>query len=651
MADLAELNAALLKADAAGDTASAQLFANQIKQLNAAEAPPQQSEEDIAHAQGVSSGEQESPVGAFMGQGARNATFGLSNYISAGTRYAAQRLKGDPNAESYAANLAFERGKSEGEIGQHPTAGTIGGVLGGLTGGGIVGKGLQAAKKIPGIAGLVATVLPKEGQPVANVAKAAAMGAAIGAGTSATEGKNAPEIARDAAIDAVVGPIISKGITATINWADPYVTSVIAKLVPSFSANGLAGASKQAFKTLADTLDMTAQELQSAYDAHIKLTGALPSMAQLTTLKAQGKLHALAGANPEIGEAAMTAAQAGNAPLHVQLQQAAQDRAALAAMPTAAVGDPTLRANLQGVNAGQTPQTSQSLLSARDTAMTQLMDAPSAAGLKLRDEPVSNHTGIFNDPHVEYALTPETRSAGRLGKTNPVLDAIQNNRPLTLGQVEEVRKALRDQQSLWSRPSPGTDRAANPRIAAEFGDIANKIEGEATSQYPDYGKALRGFRQVSRYDTGFNHGFNGKALSDAPDNFTAKDLLSPMGQAGYAHGNALKRAQSALDAISPGSVPEAQIPTAATAIKAVKAAKLPTISTLAQLQNHLSGLSLQKNVQQVVAKQLFSNDPVVVRQGIANLARAKVSADNIRTLGAAIGGSADVLVAQYLNGK
>lgn len=638
MPDLDQLNAALVKADQAGDTQNAQIFANQIKQMRASTggvAAPASPPPNDANTAGQAAGAAESPVTAAIGQAAHQGTFGLNDYVNAGARYAAQRLTGQGD-DSYDADLAYSRGKSQGEATGHPIASTVGGTLGVVLGGAGVGTALKAAKVIPGIAGLVDAAAPKAGQGLANVTKSAVTNAAVGGGLSLAQGDDLPTSGRNAAFAAVAGPIVGKVAGGVASKLAPAAQAALGKLVPSFNPNKLSATSLASMDTLAKTLNVSPTELQQAYDSHIKLTGALPNIAQLSDFAAQGKLKALAAANPEIGDAAMTAAAAGNAPLHVQLAQAAQDKASLAQMGVAAM-----------------PQTSQGLLQARDQAMDRIMSAPGPTGLALRDEPVTDPTGLLGDPHIEYALRPNTAVNARLNQNSPVLDNIARGQP-TIGDVEVIRKALRDQQDNFMRPAPGAGSAKDPILAKEFGDIAQKVEGLGTSAatgHTDYGTALNGYRQVSRYETGFNHGFAGKAIGDAPDNFTASDLATPMGAAGYAHGNALNRGQQALEAIAPSSVKSAATPDLGTAAKVAHAAVTPTPSTLASVVNHVSGLSLPKNVQQVVAKQLFSNDPVVVKQGIANLRRAGQSADSIRQLGANIGGAAGAAITLHLDGQ
>jgi hypothetical protein len=618
-----------------GATAQAvqQRLQQQFQASQTAASSPGQSAPAQANAAGQEAGAGEGGVMAAIGQAAHQGTFGLNDYINAGARYAAQRLAGVQNPDDYSTDVAYSRGKSQGEIKAHPIAGTIGGVLGGVLGGGAV---LKAAKAIPGIAGLVEAAAPVRGAPLTNIAKAATGNAAIGGGLSVANGDDLPTAGRNAAISAVAGPLVQKGATVIADKALPIATAALGKLVPSFNPDKLSATALAAFQTLAKTLGVSGQDMQAAQDSHLKLTGAIASPAALSDLAAQGKLKALAAANPEIGEAAMTAASAGNAPLHVQLQQAAADKA-----------------NVQSLGYAGRPQTSQGILSARDQAMDWMMAAPGPTGTPLRDEPVQDPTGLLGSAHIEYALRPNTQVNARLNQDSPVLDNITAGKP-TIGDVEVIRKALRAQQANFMRASPNGGSATDPILAKEFGDMAQKVEGLGTSSatgHPDYGTALNGYRQLSRYNTGFEHGMAGKAITDAGDDFTAKDLTTPMGQAGYAHGNALNRAQSALDAISPNTVQQGQTAGIDTAAKVAHAAAAPSLGTAAAVMNHLTGLKLPTNVAKVAAQQLFSKDPIVIRQGIANIKRAGVSSKDIATLGAAIGGMASAESTKYLNGQ
>lgn len=636
MPTIDQLNAALVKADANGDTQNAQVFANQIKQMRSAggDAPPAPAgtPQDRANVAGQQAGAGESPLEAGIGQAAQQGTFGLQNYINAGARYAAQRISGVQNPDDFSTDVAYARGKSQGEATGHPVASTIGGVLGTVLG---AGAAVKAVRAIPGAGAIADLVTPKAGpgNVIGNVTKSALANGAIGAGTSAAEGDDVPTVGRNAAISAVAGPIVGKAATVAANKIEPLASAALSKLVPSFNPDKLSATSLASMNALATQLGVNGKDLQAAYDSHVKLTGSLPSLAQVTDIAQQGKLKALAAANPEIGEAAMTAAAAGNAPLHVQLQQAASDRANLAA---------------QGMNGR--PQTSQGLLAARDTAMDAMMNSKGPSGLALRDEPVSDPTGVLNQPHVAYALQPDTQLNARLGQASPVLDNIRNGN-VTIGDVDTVRKALRGTQADLMRPNPSGGSAQNPLGAKEFGNVAQQVEGLGTGQHADYGTALNGYRQISRYETGFNHGLNGNAITEAPDDFTAKDLATGMGKAGYAHGNALMRAQAALDAIAPASVKSGNEPDLGTAATIAHTAAVPTIGTVAALANHLTGLKLPTNVAKVAAQQLFSNDPVVVKQGIANMNRAGVSSDEIRKLGAAIGGTAAAGINAFVNGR
>lgn len=621
----------------AGATAQAvqQQLAQQYDQANA----PKPSPQDQANAAGQDSGANESPVMAAIGQAAHQGTFGLNDYINAGARYAAQRLTGVKNPDDYSTDVAYSRGKSQGEATASPIASTVGGVAGALLGGGAIAKGLSAAKTLPGVGRVIDALAPIANKPISNISKSVGINGLIGAGQSAANGDDQPTIGRNAVISSIVGPVVGKVAGAVASRVEPYIagklTPAIQKLVPSFNPDNLSGTSLASLNTLATTLGVSNKDMAAAYDSHKLLTGALPSIAQITDIAQQGKLKALAAANPEIGQAAITAAQAGNAPLDVQLKQAASDRANLAS---------------QGMPGR--PQTSQGLLSARDQAMDVMMNSKSPAGVALRDEPISDPTGVLSQPHVAYSLQPDTQMNARLGQPNPVLENIRNGNA-TVGDLDTVRKALRGTQADLMRPNPSGGSAQNPLGAKEFGNVANQVEGLATSQHPDYGTAISGYRQLGRYETGFNHGIAGNDFHDAPDDFTRQDLDHPsgIGKEGYAHGNALYNGQRALDAIAPSTVKDGTQPGLGTVAAAAHTIAAPSLLSVANLSNHLQGLSLSKSVAPVVAKQLFSNDPVVVKQGIANLGRAKVSSQDIARLGAAIGGTAAAGINQYLNGQ
>lgn len=544
-----------------------------------------------ARQRGVKAGEDESSIGAAIGQFAHQATFGLQPLADAAAQYARDRLTGKENAPSFSEDLAEARGRSEGEIGGHQAAGTVGGVLGGIAG----GKGVGGLLKGTRIGELVAAV---PGQKVANVAKSAATGAAIGGGTALANGDNLPDAARTASISALATPLVSKG-----------ATFLISKLQP---------AAARAYQTLADTIGETPQTLQSAYNAFQQLTGRLPSMAELVGLKSQGKLRQLAMANSEIGDAAITAARFGSAPLHEQLAAAHNH---------------------------SFPQTAASQAARRDAVMTAAMsDVNPATGLALRDHPIDLTPGskahsVLTHPIVTEALGNNTRLLG-----NDSIQARIDDNKLTLNDLDSVREALRSFQDRYANlDNPSHDRF----IAREFGDVAQKVEGVGRAQHPAYGDALDDYRVASRYTDAFEHGLGGRAAADAPNSQLARTLQTSEGQAGYQHGNALYRAQQALNAIAPGGVRPAQQMDASHVAQAAMAAGSSGPGVVYHAMRAIPGLHLSEPVQRIIAQQLF--DSRTTQQGINNLVRAGAQAKDIRTLGAAIGGVAGQRIADYVS--
>jgi hypothetical protein len=558
-----------------------------------------------ARQRGVKMGEDEGSFGAAVGQYAHQATFGLQPLADAAAQWARDRLTGKQNAPSFSEDLAEARGRSEGEIGAHPVAGTVGGVLGGLAG----AKGLASAIRGTRFGNAIAAV---PGQKVANVAKSAATNAAVGGGTALANGDNVPDAIRTASISAGLGPIVQKGAGFLLSKAQPVA--------------------QRAWQTLADTIGETPATLQSAYQTFQHLTGRIPSMAELVGLQSRGQLRDLAKANPRIAEAAMTAANMGGRPLHEQL---------------------TLR-NAQNPTM---PQTARGLTELRDREMDAAMNTPHPqSGLTLNDTPVNDRQRLLLDPRVDYALRPNDALNARLGNVTPAgLTGLQHRietNTATIGDLEVVRKRLRDVQSQLMRPTAGSLHARDPDQAREFGNLAQQIEGLGASTDQDYAHALANYRAGSHYTDSFEHAMKGKAIDDvaADDGLLARALNSPAGQRGYQHGNALRTAQDALDAIAPGGVKTTDGgPNAGHVAQAAMAASSGGISSLYHAMKALPvvGDRVPERVQRIIADQLFN--PATTQQGINNLRRAGVQARDMRALAAVVGGVAGQKIADYVS--
>jgi hypothetical protein len=335
-----------------------------------------------ARQRGIAAGGDEGSVGAAIGQFAHQATFGLQSLADAAAQYARDRVTGNMD-RGFSEDLAEARGRSEGEIGAHPAAGTVGGVLGGLVGAKGVGSMIRGTRFGNAIAAV-------PGEKIANVAKSAAVNAGIGGATSVVNGDNLPDAARNAGISAIAGPIVQK--------------------VATFALTKMQPAAARAYQALANTIGETPQTLQNAYNAFQHLTGRIPSMAELVGLQSQGQLRELAKANPRISEAAITAANMAGQPLHEQL-------GAL---------------NARGATM---PQTARTLTDLRDNEMTAAMNTPHPhTGLTLNDTPVNDHQSLLLDPRVGYALRPNDALNARLGNVTPqgltgLQDRIEKTRP------------------------------------------------------------------------------------------------------------------------------------------------------------------------------------------------------------------------------
>jgi hypothetical protein len=560
---------------------------------------------DRAFAAGREAGNDENAISAGVSQAAQQGTLGMQNYINAGVRYASQRLAGVQNPDDFSTDLAYSRGKSQGEAEGSPIASTIGGTTGAVMGGGALGSAAKGSRFARALAA-------DTGSKMLNVAKSAGTGFTLGTGTALAQGQDLPQAAQTGAVTAALTPVGQK--------------------VVGYSLSKLQPVAQKAMQTLADTLGQSPKMLQDAYDSFVKVTGRLPSMAEITDLASQGKLKDLAKANPTIANAAMKAANYGNAPLHEQLQTL-NNQAAIK------------------------PQSAAGINELRDTETSQFMNAPHpTTGVPLKDTLVNDPNGILQSPHVEYALRPNTKLNARMGQLNmngesPILERINDNQA-TIGDIDTVRKALRDQQSGLSQPPVGSEHQRDPIMAKEFGDIANKVEGLGVRADKDYGRVLTNYRNAANYEQGFTHGLNGGSATDLPpdDSRLIKAFKTFHGNEGYDHGNALYTANEALRSIAPSAVrqPETGIGPGHVAQAAMAAASGGISSVYHGMRSlPVVGDRVPAAVQSKIAEMLF--DPRRTQQGIDNLTRAGVESKDIRTLAATIGGATGQRMANYMS--
>lgn len=552
-------------------------------------------------------------VQAAAGQAANQMTFGLANYGGAAERWVAQHVVNGGTGDSFSTDLAYERGLSQGQIEGHPYAGTAGGVAGGTIGAGkllgtikgigLVGKGIQAlsASKRMGMIG--------------NAVKNFAVNTAIGTGTSLAEGEDAPDAAKNGLISGAFG--------------------TAAHATAGFAFNRLAPPAQRAFALLAAKIHEPIDVLERAYDSHVRLTGAAPNMAQVASLKTQGQLRALAAANPEIGDAAAKASNFSALPFHDQVRIA---------------------------QTASRPQTESDMLASRDTMMSNAMARTDPhTGVSLGNTPVPmtdpRAHAILTDPTVTYALQKNTRllNPQSMFNNDALVEKIANNQ-MTISDVDAVRRALRNQQDVYSSREAGVNR--DPDIARQFGEAATQVESIGAAAHPAYRAALRDYRAASDYASAFSHALDGGSVNDLPtgDNQLARALTRPAGQAGYEHGRSVLAGKLALDAISPNSIrPEnEQIPAAHMAHAAL--AVVPGGGAWSHIWHGIKAMGggpakLPTAVQQTIARQLFDTDPNVVRQGFTRLRQAGAKAADIEQMKTLIGGAASANAARFLGNQ
>lgn len=550
-------------------------------------------------------------IQAAAGQAANQGTFGLANYGGAAERWVAQHALMGSNADSYSTDLAYERGLSSGQIEGHPIAGTAGGVFGGTVGAGkllagvkgigLVGKGIQAlsATKRMGLIG--------------NTIKNVAVNTAIGTGASVAEGEDVPDAAKNGLISGVLG--------------------TGAQHTAGFAFSRLAPQAQRAFALLAAKMGEPIDALEKAYDSYHTLTGALPSMAQITGLKTQGQLRALAAANPEIGEAAAKAANSSSLPFHEQVRMA---------------------------QSASRRQTESDMLASRDAMMDNAMQRTDPrTGVSLGNTPVpivGKVADVLTDPTVTYALSKNNRLLNPQSQfnTDSLVEKIANDN-MTVGDIDAVRRALRNQQNVYSSREAGINR--DPDIAKQFGDAAAKVEGIGISAHSGYGDALRDYRAASDYASSFAHALDGGSVNDLPpgNEQLSRALTRLAGQAGYEHGRNVLAGKLALDSISPSSIrPDSETIPSSQVAHAALAAVAP--SPWSHIWHGIKAMGggpskLPTAMQQTIAKQLFSTDPNVVRSGFTRLRQAGAKDADMEKLKTLIGGAASVNAARYLGNQ
>lgn len=488
----ADIMGALRKADAAGDTSSAQRFAAMLKTVR-------QSPQDRASAAGREAGGKLSQTEAGIAGAADAGTFGMSNYLNAGARYVAQRATGVDNPDDFSTDLAFSRGANIGAAEAHPAANIAGQVTGTVLGGGLASVGLKAASKVPGVIGTVADAIGfQPAQTARNILRAVGLGSFI---SGVQAGNDTGFQAGPTMTGAVAG-----GVTAPLALA---AGPVVRKLLPSGAkANAMLA---KIIGEDAGTIEAARQNFRHATVSPGNPQGTEMPMAALMTLKQQGALRDLANANPDLATA---------------LSHAGED---------VAQSRPSRMADtLEGLMGA--PQDLNTLHTHIETAMTQAMRPIRGRNVTVTE----NDLGRLLDPDAYGSLRANSPLRAHLGQVDANI-AAQGPRgtdnSLTVDDIDNLRQAIRGRRAAAANPA---NTNHNLHTANELGDLMDRVTDIASSQVPEYGQALDDYRAGRNYIDAFKHGAAGKSAGDADTSALRAALLSPAGAQGHSAGVATR---------------------------------------------------------------------------------------------------------------
>jgi len=459
--------------------------------------------------------------GSFL-SGIRNAasagTFGLSDYVNAGTRYLAQRVAGVPYPDDFSTDVQYSRGLTEGSTAAHPVAAVVGNVGGALV------PGEAAARGVIGATRTGAALALKAGQPITNLFRLIAHGAIAGGsyggiagGANAAEnGGGAGDIASDAATGAgagavtgaVVGPVAAGGVK-----------------VAQVALKQLQPAAQRAITVLAAKLDMDPNHLATMMRDFRTSTGRAPTIADVLTAKQQANLQPITTTEHQSAARMLDTQQAGLAAL--------PQRVSATIAGGGSTATPFDGANLSTARVGD-------LRNSQSEIMSEIMgnrDDPTA----LRNQPVAidpDVADILNGPHVRDAVADDIYLRRKLADQPGAL---------TVDDFERLRHGLRAQQT--ARMSPTSPRYS-PQAAGDYGQTADALSDVAAQQHPDYGDALAAYGAQERFINAFQHASSGKSLLDTPDMGDIRSFDTPEGRAGLELGARSRLVQQAAESES-----------------------------------------------------------------------------------------------------
>lgn len=230
----------------------------------------------------------------------------------------------------------------------------------------------------------------------------------------------------------------------------------------------------------------------------------------------------------------------------------------------------------------------------------------------VRDSTVDIDPEILGSPHVADAL------AGP--KMKDIRIKIGDETPLTVGDVDRIRKKLRGMQ----KAEPG----------GPFGDYADQLREDTAKQIPEYGEALERYSKDSKYLEGFEAGHGGRAQSEVSDK-----VQSAEGKQGLKAGAKTREGQQAMRNIAPGTPATAEEPTGLAEVgrglahAAVGSKGLGGFHAIRGMMD-----ALPESYQQEIAKGLLARDPAAIRDTLGKLRKAGTDLKTIRNISRGIAG-------------
>lgn len=528
MASEQDLLGALRQADAAGDTQGAQRIAQMIKDARAqgsAPAAPQASPQDRAFAAGQAEGGEHSPLTTGLYNAADSALFGGGDYVSAATRYLAQRGMGVQNPDDFNTDLAYAKGLKQGTSAANPKAAVTGQIAGALA------PGAAAEHVVAGGLGLTSRLALKAGQPVRNILRlvgtgavaGGSYGAAHGAVTGGEQGGASGALtgaatggAEGAVAGAAAGPVLAGG---------GYVASKLVQKGVQAATGTLPGLSEKAWALMADKLGTSPDTLATMADEFRASLGRNPTYPDILDAVSKANLKPVANAYQSSAAKMQDAATAE--------QQALPGRLSA----NIAAGGKTATPFGPYINVSRVAD----LRNEQDLQMNEAMGARDpttktrAAGT-LGTQPVAlpqEMQDFNNHPDVVAAKQEIPGLSGVLNR------GLTLDKPYTVDDFDSMRQSLNKLQA-----SVG---ASNSQFGDTIGQVRDSLVGLARQRQPAYDAALTAFQRQEHFIQGFKHASDGKSLLDVPDMGDIRVLKTPEGDAGMELGARSRLYQTAAE--------------------------------------------------------------------------------------------------------